>query len=341
MTTHDLTRTPPSLLRRARLAFLLVGVAVPLVVTVVGMTVLLAWLPSLPDRVATHWGVGGADAFGPATTYLWILLAVGLVLPVLMTVVTLAAVGSHWGGAARMMGALAAGLSVFAAALSLGSLAVQRDLDDAAEAPGIGGVVALGFGALLLATGIAWIVQPRVRAEPGRVLLPKHIVQISQGERVVWVASTSMPRAALSALLTLLLALVALAAYMLVSGVAGGWVVALVVIVVALAVAATTSFRVRVTPEGFAARALIGWPRVTIPLDEIESARAVDISPFGEFGGWGWRIGVDGRTGIIMRRGSAIEITRRDRRPFLVTIDGAEDAAALLQAFVDNREAVS
>lgn len=341
MTTHDLTRTPPSLLRRARLIFFLVAVVVPIVSTVIGVIVLLAWLPSLPAQVVTHWGVDGADTFGPASASLWILLAVGLGLPVAMAVATLAAVGAHWGGAARLMGALAAGLSVFATTLTLGSLAIQRDLADPTDVPGIGGVIALSLGALVVAGGVAWAAQPRVRPEPGSVLLPKHVVHITQGERVVWVATTSMPRAAVSALLVLLLGLVALAAYMLVTGVQGGWIVAVVVVIVAVAMAATTTFRVRVTPEGFAARALLGWPRVTIPLDEIESARAVDVSPFGEFGGWGWRIAVDGRTGIIMRRGSAIEITRRDRRPFIVTIDGAEDAAALLQAFVDNREAAS
>ncbi|WP_223626204.1 DUF1648 domain-containing protein [Microbacterium sp. EST19A] len=341
MTTHDLTRTPPSQLRRARLIFFLVAVVVPIASTVIGVIVLLAWLPSLPAQVATHWGVDGADAFGPASAYLWILLAVGLGLPAIMAIITLAAVGAHWGGAARLMGALAAGLSVFATALTLGSLAIQRELPDTADVPGIGGVIALSFGALLVVGGIAWAVQPRVRPESGRVLLPKHVVHIAEGERVVWVATTSMPRAALSALLVLLLGLVALAAYMLAAGVQGGWIVAVVVVIVAVAMAATTTFRVRVTPEGFGARALLGWPRVTIPLDEIESTRAVDISPFGEFGGWGWRIAVDGRTGIIMRRGSAIEITRRDRHPFIVTIDGAEDAAALLQAFVDNREATS
>jgi len=341
MTTHDLTRTPPSLLRRARLIFFLVAVVVPIVITVIGIIVLLAWLPSLPPQVATHWGVDGADAFGPATTYLWILLATGLGLPVVMAVITLAAVGSHWGGAARLMGALAAGLSVFATALALGSLAIQRDLADSTDVSGIGGVIALSLGALVVVGGVAWVVQPRVRPESGSVLLPKHIVHIAQGERVVWVATTSMPRAALSALLVLLLGLVALAAYMLITGVQGGWIVAVVVVILASAMAATTTFRVRVTPEGFAARALLGWPRATIPLDEIESARAVDISPFGEFGGWGWRIAADGRTGIIMRRGSAIEITRRDRRPFIVTIDGAEEAAALLKAFVDNRKAAS
>lgn len=335
MTTHDLTRTPPALLRRARRTFFLVAVVLPVLITVIAVVVLLSWLPTLPQQVATHWGVNGADGFGPASTYLWLLIGVGLGLPVLMAITTLASVGAHWGGAARLMGALAAGMAAFAAVMSLGSLAIQRDLTSTADAPGIGGVMVLSFAALLVVGAGAWIVQPRVRPEQGRTLEPRHAVHIAEGERVVWVATTSMPRAAIGALTVVLVGLVALAVYMLGTGVEGGWVVALVVIVVAFALAATASFRVRVTPEGFAAQALLGWPRIRIPLDEIESARAVEISPFGEFGGWGWRIAVDGRTGIVMRRGSAIEVSRRDHRPFIVTIDGAEEAAALLQAYVD------
>lgn len=335
MTTHDLTRTPPQLLRRARLAFFVVAVIAPVVITAVAVVVLLAWLPTLPAQVATHWGVSGADGFGPPSTYLWLLLGVGLGLPVLMAIVTLASVGAHWGGAARLMGALAAGMAAFAAVMSLGSLAIQRDLTDPADAPGIGGVMLLGFAALVSVGAAAWFAQPRVRAEQGRTLEPRYAVHIEKGERVVWVATTTMPRGALAFLLFVLLGLAALAAYMLGTGVEGGGIVVLVVLVVGFALAATASFRVTVTPEGFSARALLGWPRIRIPLDEVESVRAVDISPFGEFGGWGWRIAVDGRTGIVMRRGSAIEVSRRGRRPFIVTIDGAEEAAALLQAYVD------
>jgi hypothetical protein len=335
MTTHDLTRTPPQLLRRARLTFFLVAVIVPIVITAIAVVVLLSWLPTLPQEVATHWGVSGADGFGSPSTYLWLLIGIGLGLPVLMAIVTLASVGAHWGGAARLMGALAAGMSVFAAVMSLGSLAIQRDLTDISDAPGIGGVMALSFAGLVAVGGIVWAVQPRVRPEQGRTLEPRYSVHVAKGERVVWVATTTMPRGALAFLLFVLLGLVALAAYMLVAGVEGGWIVALVVVVVGFALAATASFRVTITPAGFSARALLGWPRIRIPLDEVESARAVDISPFGEFGGWGWRIAVDGRTGIVMRRGSAIEVSRQGRRPFIVTIDGAEEAAALLQAYVD------
>lgn len=335
MTTHDLTRTPAPLLRRARLTFFVVALIVPIVVTAVALVVVLTWLPTLPAEVATHWGVSGVDGFGPPSTYIWLLIAIGLGLPALMAVVTLASVGAHWGGAARLMGALAAGMSALAAVMSIGSLAIQRDIVDPAEAPGVGVVMALAFAALLLVAAAAWAVQPRVRPEQGRTLEARYAVQIEKGERVVWVATTTMPRGALAFLLLVLLGLVALAAYMLGTGVEGGWIAAVVVLVVGFALAATASFRVQVTPEGFAARALLGWPRIRIPLAEVESARAVEISPFGEFGGWGWRIAVDGRTGIVMRRGSAIEVSRNGRRPFIVTIDGAEEAAALLQAYVD------
>ena len=335
MTTHDLTRTPAPLLRRARLTFFVVALIVPIVVTTVALVVVLTWLPTLPAEVATHWGVGGVDGFGPPSTYIWLLIAIGLGLPVLMAVVTLASVGAHWGGAARLMGALAAGMSALATVMSIGSLAIQRDIADPADAPGVGVVMALAFAALLLVAAAAWAVQPRVRPEQGRTLEARYAVHIEKGERVVWVATTTMPRGALAFLLLVLLGLVALAAYMLGTGVEGGWIAAVVVLVVGFALAATASFRVQVTPEGFAARALLGWPRIRIPLAEVESARAVEISPFGEFGGWGWRIAVDGRTGIVMRRGSAIEVSRNGRRPFIVTIDGAEEAAALLQAYVD------
>lgn len=339
MTIHDVTRTPPALLTRARRMFVLVAVIVPVVLTAIGAIIILMWMPTMPDLVVTHWGPNGADGHGPASTYLWLLLGIGLLLPGLMAVITLVAVGTHWGGAARLMGGLAAGLAAFALSTALGSLAIQRGIADDAPAPGAGGVIALSFSALVVVGALAWAVQPRVRPVPGRTLEPRHAIHVAEGERVVWLGTTSMPRPALVLVAALLLGLTALAAYMMVTGVQGGWVVGISVVVVALAMATAAAFRVRVTPEGFAARALVGWPRIVIPLDEIESARAVDISPFGEFGGWGWRIAVDGRTGIVMRSGAAVEISRRDRRPFIVTIDGAEEAAALLQAYVDRAAA--
>lgn len=337
MTSTGPRDRPVSTLRRARVVFVLVALVVPLVLTTVAAVVLGGWLPSFPEPVATHWGIDGADGFGPASTYLWLLLGVGFGVPLLMAVTTLVAVRDQWGGAARLMGALAAGMSAFAVGTSLGSLWIQRDLAPGAETPGIGGVIGVALAGLLVVGGLAWLVQPRVRTPDGRALTPRRDVHVAPGERVVWLATVTMPRGVLVFLGLVLAGMVALAAVMLGTGVAGGWIAAVVAVVVVIAVAATASYRVSITPEGFAARGLLGRPRVDIPLDEISAVRAVEVSPFGEFGGWGWRIAVDGRTGIVMRRGPAIEVSRRDRRPFLVTIDGAEDAAALLQTYIDRR----
>src|SRR5690606_24482498 len=120
MTEHDITRTPPAQLRRARVRFLLVAVAVPIVLVAVGLAIVLAWMPELPASVVTHWGVSGPDGFGSPLVYVWMLIGLGFGLPVLMAVSTLIAVGTHWGAAARFMGAMAAGLSAFALVLAVG-----------------------------------------------------------------------------------------------------------------------------------------------------------------------------------------------------------------------------
>lgn len=337
MTSTGPRSAPAAPLRRARLTFLLVAIVLPVVVTAVAAVVLAGWLPAFADPVATHWGLDGADGFGPASTYLWLLLGMGVGVPLLLAVTTLAIARDQWGGAARLMGALAAGMSVFAVVLSVGSLWIQRDLAPGAAVPGIGGVVGIAFAGLVIVGVLGWLLQPHYRAPAGRVLTSRQDVRAVDGERVVWLATATVPRGVLVLLGLVLAGMVALAAIMLGTGVAGGWVVALVAVAVALALAATASYRVSVTPEGFAARALLGRPRVDIPVAEVASVRAIDVSPFGDFGGWGWRISVDGRTGIVTRRGPAIEVSRRDRKPFLVTVDGAEEAAALLQDYVDRR----
>ena len=54
----------------------------------------------------------------------------------------------------------------------------------------------------------------------------------------------------------------------------------------------------------------------------------------GEFGGWGLRLSVEGRFGVVLRQGEAIEVTRANGRRFLVTVDDAATGAALLQALI-------
>ena len=335
MTEHDITRTPAALLRSARIRFLLVSILVPIVMVGIGLAVLWTWMPELPDRVVTHWGASGPDGFGPPIVYVWILVGVGLVLPAVMAVATLVAVGDHWGAAARFMGAMAAAMSAFALVLTLGSLGPQRGLADAEDVGDIWWVVFLGFAVLALMGAASWFVQPAVRAATGPTLDPAHRVKLTAGERVVWVGTATMPRTPLIIMGAALILVTALTIGLALSADPAAWFSVAIMLIVLLALPATAAFRVRITPDGLTARSLLGIPRTRIPLEEIASARAVEISPFGEFGGWGWRLSLDGRSGIVMRQGPAIEVVRTGKRTFVVTIDGAEQAAALLQAYVD------
>jgi hypothetical protein len=117
------------------------------------------------------------------------------------------------------------------------------------------------------------------------------------------------------------------------------WIPALTLLLVGAAFATSASFRVRVGPDGLLVRSMVGFPRVHVPLEDVVSVRAVECNPFGEFGGFGWRLGLDGRTGIVLRKGPAIEVERRDRRPLVVTVDGAAVGAAVLQAYLDSAPA--
>ena len=58
------------------------------------------------------------------------------------------------------------------------------------------------------------------------------------------------------------------------------------------------------------------------------------VDPAAEFGGWGFRLGLDGRFGIVLHAGEAIQVERRHGRPLVVTVDDAQTGAGLLAALV-------
>ncbi|MGN8024983.1 DUF1648 domain-containing protein [Microbacterium sp. 22242] len=334
---HEMSAIPPGELRRARLMSLLVGVAVPLVLSAVVLVLVLSWLPELPSPAATHWGPTGVDRFGPPVAFVWLTVLLGFALPAAMTIGAVLAVRAHWGGAARLLGAMALGLSGLSAVVTLGAVGMQRGLADAKQAGDLGGAMLLGVGVFLVLIAVGWVVQPHVRPAPAAPLRPAHVTAIAQGERVVWLATATMPPMALLLVSLLAVVVVGITAVMAIRFTDRLWVPVLTLLLIGGALATSASFRVRVGPDGLTVRSQAGFPRVHVPLDEIVSVRAVECNPFGEFGGFGWRLGLDGRTGIVLRRGPAIEVERRDRRPLVVTVDGAEVGVAVLRAYLDRQ----
>ena len=83
----------------------------------------------------------------------------------------------------------------------------------------------------------------------------------------------------------------------------------------------------------------MGLPRFTVPLADVASVSVVQIIPMAEFGGWGIRMGIDGRFGIVLHTGPAIQVVRRSGKTFVVTVDDADTGAALLTALASRARA--
>ena len=333
--TQDVTAVPSQELRRARLIALVVGVALPLLLSGAVIVLILSWLPELPSPAVTHWGPSGPDGYGPPATFVWMAVLLGFVLPATMTVVTLLGVRDHWGGAARLLASMGLGISGLSAVIALSAVGMQRGLADAARAPDAGWWMVGAFAAFVVLIGVGWLVQPHVHPAPAAPLQPVHIDSIARGERVVWLATASLSRPAVILISLIVVLVVGVTAVMAIRFTDRIWVPVLTLVLIGGAFASSASFRVRVGPDGLSVRSRIGFPRVHVPLEDVVSVRAVDCNPFGEFGGFGWRLGLDGRTGIVLRRGPAIEVERRGRRPLVVTVDGAAVGAAVLRAYLD------
>ncbi|WES64942.1 hypothetical protein P0L94_02445 [Microbacter sp. GSS18] len=116
---------------------------------------------------------------------------------------------------------------------------------------------------------------------------------------------------------------------------ATAWVVTGVAVLLIVLAATTVAFHVRVDDRGLSVESVAGVPRFRVPLGDVTSAAAVDVVPMGEFGGWGLRWAPGRRFGVVLRTGAAIEVTRRDGRRFVVTVDDAGTGAALLEALAE------
>lgn len=333
--------------RRARAAFLWVGVIVPLTTIAVTAIIVALWLPEIPEPSAIHWGTDGVDGYGPGWTHLVVLAGIALMIVVFAllawfahrlpengrSAAPVAGERAQWSPTARFLGAANLGVAGLIALVTLVGVGSQRGLADASQTPDIGFAVFGGFVLLVVGAVVGWFAQPSTpRAESGNgtdaAPLPA-----AASERVVWIGTATIARSGFAVLGGSVLVVCALAAVLLATGSGDAWSLAIMlasVAVVLFALVVTFAFRVRIGPAGLLVRSRVGWPKVEIPARDVASVRTVDVHPFGEFGGWGFRYGLDGRTGVVLRRGEGIEVTRVDGRRFVVTIDDAETAAAAL-----------
>ncbi|MBP1162369.1 hypothetical protein ABIC28_003131 [Rhodococcus sp. PvR044] len=309
----------------------LAATVLPPALTAVGAVALIrAWFAELPDPVAVHFGPGGAaDGFGSTGAARWsplIGLAFALGLCLLLLLLTRRDLRS-----ARVGAAVGSGTGAFVAALPVALLAPQRGLADAAEASLSGWWMVLPVAAGLAAAAIGYAASPSpgpaTAQRPPREDAPR--IALADSEKVAWSGSAAMPPW-LAAVVGVLPVAVVLG---LVAFGSSSFVLVLVVAAVSAALMALVLAPVRVTVDatGLTARTPITGRPTRIPLDEIAEADVVAVGILNRFGGFGYRVGPDG-TGLIVRPGPALRITRGDGSRFTVTVDGAEQAAAVLNA---------
>jgi len=330
-------------IRRARAAFGWVGIAAPLALLAGAAVVLAIWLPGLPDPVAAHWGIGGVDGFAPRWTVLLMpllgaVLVIAMAASVLLASRSDSAAGRRWSATSRFLGAMALGLGGMLATLAVTSSGIQRGLREAGEAGPVTGWVLLSLGLAVVLGAIGWFLQPAVSVG-NAVRVPVAAAPLAPSERAVWFGTVSIARPARLVIGGITAAMAIAGVTCLVLGARAGWLLLGLALLLAFLMAIGLVYLVRVSDAGVRVRSTVGWPDTRIPIDEVVEVAVVPVDPFAEFGGWGWRYGTDGRRGVVMRRGEALQVTRSSGQVFVVTVDGAAEAASVLQAMKERRAA--
>ncbi|MGF3056706.1 DUF1648 domain-containing protein [Microbacterium sp. YY-01] len=331
----------------ARRAFLVVGVALPILLLGAATMIIVLWLPALPDPIATHWGTGGVDGFGPR----WMAVLNPLIGLAIVGLLAMLAWFAHriprsgrarpdaatpaWSVTARLLGAVNLGLAVLLTVMAVSSTAIQRGLDDATLTPDISAWVAVGLAGQVIASLIGWFAQPRVEFAAPPAQHPD-ATPLAATERAAWFGSVSISRAGVITIIAVIVLLLALTVVAIVRApIDGTWTGASILIastvLCLLAISCGLVFRVSIGSAGLRVRSFLGWPDTRIPLDDITVVTVTTVQPFAEFGGWGWRIGADGRRGVVLRGGDALQVTRRNGTVFVVTLEHAGEAAATLE----------
>lgn len=307
--------------RRPNLALATAALIGPALATV-GVALTVAARDRLPDRIAVHWGWSGAPDR-------WASVVGATVTAAAMTVVVplvLVAIGAvlHPSGRGPLAG-VAAGIAVFVGGLGFGGLLSQRSGD---VPDGFPAAWMAPAGALAVALGLALARWGRFRPPPlsgTRPPLPEDASRfdVAPTTQLVWTGRAALPKRgvlAIAGLVVLPLLLVALFGQ--------AWVM-LLALALALLLAVTYSAQVVIDRHGVRVSSMgLTWTRV--PLERVASAEAGTVSPLRDFGGWGWRMGRDGRRAYVTRAGEALVVQRIGEPPVVVTIDDADEAAAVL-----------
>jgi len=329
------TQTPamPYLGRR-----LVWGVLLPILVTGAAFVLVFRWLPRLPGDVALHWG-DEVNRSGPVDELLW--TNGGMAILSLVTLAVFALTTGRTLLVRRLVLGLAMGQSVFFAGLLLAPLAAQLDTGSGTVPEGFDAYVMSAVVLGLLAGAAAALTAGSDARLPATGPVAGDKAELGTHERAVWIKRvTPTPKfIAVGALVgTAVLGILAWTSWL-----SGSWFGFILGVVILVLVSTMLVWRVKVDSQGLTAQAILGWPRLHVPADEVEGAESrVVASPLREFGGWGIRTSLtqpSGTVGVIIRGGEAVDISRSGERRVVITVNDASTGASLLSALAQRNRA--
>lgn len=291
------------------------------------LPLLVGW-SHLPEPVATHWPLGGApDGSMSKLGFISLLAAIGLS--------PLLALRAKSPDALRSATALATlvfmGLVTTGVSLVVTMANWDRSSWTEARPPGVALLLVLGLPSA--AAGITYWVARRFYPPARKDLRELPALSLAPGERAYWTGSAYNRWFWLLAL--------AIGGLAWATGPKSGPLVLLGPGLALLALAVLARIRVTVSERGVEIQyGVLGWPRQRIPLARICSAEAFDLAPLAH-GGWGYRGSLKalGSAAVVVRGGLALRLELEDDKRLFITVDGADDAARLLNGFVARRAA--
>ena len=300
----------------------------PLLVIVAATLYLLLINDRLPEQVATHWSADGvADGFTSRSNLPWLVAAItfGVSAPF----IALSIMSTSKSFLPGLFHALPSGLVAFLGALMLFTATISLDETEAPNFPiwVLPASLVVAFAAGILATKVAGpapsIVHTNSPAPADAERFP-----LAEGKTAVWSDRTPMGRN--------LLGLIAFIAVLntVIAGLTSWWLLAVAAVLV-LIIFATSTFDVTAGPSGVRVAGVFGFPRTTVPLNQITAAEAGSIRAL-HFGGFGWRVR-NGQTAALTRSGPALTLTRTDGAQLHVTLDNPDRPAAVISSLLDRR----
>ncbi len=283
----------------------------------------------LPDRLATHFGTSGqADGFTGPGAFLSVVTALFLIPGAVAAGLAAgsrtplgerrAMVAVGYGTPAQLGCVLALLLLANAEAGTAGPEGVEFPLWRLAASCAV--AVAVGW--------LGWLLAGLDTARPAGSADPESgpRLPLAEGELASWTRAVGSPVLLGTGGVTAVLG----GALAFAAGPAAG----LPLAAIGSAVALFSGCRVTVDRRGLTVTARFApRPRLRVSLERIEGALSREVRA-AELGGWGYRSAA-GRSGLVLRSGEALSLRLATGREFVVTVDDAATAAALLNTLAE------